>query len=167
MLPKCWITLPSLPSKYLLKFHLGAPDSAPKYLKSVLASSPRTCVGAIIVKVTPKLTKQIPAAFSSSLSSCLKSSLAKPTTTKPLSLYCLCSASKPLNCLVNPQWLAVFTTKVTLFSTNLHRSTESFECSLRYSPCKCGSQAANAVEVSPMTIAPKKILMDFITVPQG
>src|SRR5690606_8402676 len=69
MLPKCFTTLPSLSNKYLLKFQAGSSVASASALNSGLAFSPLTEVGANMVKVTPKLTKQMLAASSSSLAS--------------------------------------------------------------------------------------------------
>src|SRR5262249_36167092 len=77
--------------------------------------------------------KQTSAASASSLASWLKSSDENPTTTRPRSLYFRYAASRPLNCGVNPQWLAVFTRSIGLPATSLHRFASSDELSLRKS----------------------------------
>jgi len=71
----------------LKKFHPGALLWRLSAANTGFAASPVTDVGAIMVKVTPKFLKQMLAASASLSASWRKSSLAKPTTTRPLSPY--------------------------------------------------------------------------------
>src|SRR5690606_39270562 len=132
-LSKYCTDLPSALTTYLLKFHFGSLVWAASALNTGLAFAPFTLVVDSIVKVTPLFTKHTSAAFSSSAASWLKSLDEKPTTARPLSLYFSCTASRPLNCGVKPQWLAVFTISMGLPAKSLQRFTFCEECSLRNS----------------------------------